>query len=85
MEQVGFDPLKIHASVHTKVHNHQMNSHPTHAVTVHDAVTNFKIYTLDWEPHRFRMFVGDNESNPMKTEILFWNKQGDWTKWLDNE
>jgi len=83
MEQVGFDPLKIHASVHTKVHNHRTKpypTHPTNAVTVNDAVNNFKVYTLDWELHRLRMFVGD-DLNPMKTEILFWNKQGDWTKW----
>jgi hypothetical protein len=84
MEQVGFDPLKIHASVHTKAYNHRMKphaNHPTHAVTVNDAVNNFKVYTLDWEPHRLRMFVGDDQSNAMKTEILVWNKQGDWTKW----
>lgn len=80
MEQVGFDPLKIHSSVHTKAHNHKDNSHPTNHVIVNDATTNFKIYTLDWEAHRLRMFVGD-DSNPLRTEILFWNKQDDWTKW----
>jgi beta-glucanase (GH16 family) len=80
MEQVGFDPYKIHASVHTKAHNHRANSHPVNHVIVNDAVTNFKIYTLDWEPHRLSMYVGD-ESNPLQTRILFWDKQGDWTKW----
>ena len=80
MEQVGFDPLKIHASVHTKANNHMLNTHPVNHVIVNDVVTNFKFYTLDCEEDRLRMFVGDDESNPLKTEILFWNKQNDWTK-----
>ncbi|UJR34118.1 hypothetical protein I4U23_021525 [Adineta vaga] len=81
MEQVGFDPTRIHASVHTKAHNHRDSNHPSNSVTVPDVTTRFRIYTLDWEPHRLRMFVSDNEANPEKKEILLWNKQGNWKMW----
>jgi len=74
MEQVGHDPLTIHSSVHTKVDN------PTSSVTVNDATTNFKIYTLQWFVNKIEMYVGD-DNNPFQTRILVWNKQGDWTTW----
>jgi hypothetical protein len=80
MEQVGFDPLRIHSSIHTKAHNHQNKNHPTNHRIVNDAVNNFKINTLDWQEHSMSMFVGD-DSNSRKTEILIWRKQGDWTMW----
>jgi hypothetical protein len=80
MEQVGYDPLRIHSSVHTKANNHMLGNHPTHSVIVNDAVSNFKIYTLDWHADKLEMFVGD-ENNPFLTRIFVWNKHGDWTTW----
>ncbi|CAF3713438.1 unnamed protein product [Rotaria sp. Silwood1] len=53
---------------------------PTNSIIVNDAVTNFKIYTLDWNVDKIEMFVGD-DANPFANRILVWNKQGDWTQW----
>lgn len=80
MEQVGYDPLRIHSTVHTKANNHMLGNHPSNAVTVNDAVSDFKIYTMDWHVDRLEMFVGD-EANPFQTRIFVWNKHGDWTTW----
>jgi len=80
MEQVGYDPLRIHSTVHTKANNHMLNNEPTNSVIVNDATQNFKIYTLDWNVDKIEMFVGD-EANPFQTRILVWNKSGDWTTW----
>ncbi|CAF3483169.1 unnamed protein product [Rotaria sp. Silwood1] len=80
MEQVGYDPLRIHSTVHTKANNHMLNNHPSNSVIVGDATTNFKIYTLDWNVDKIEMFVGD-EGNPFHTRIFVWNKHGDWTTW----
>jgi hypothetical protein len=80
MEQVGYDPLSIHSTVHTEAYNSQKHNAPTNAVTVNNAITNFNIYTLDWNVDKMEMFVG-NETNPFQTRILIWNKQGDWTVW----
>ena len=80
MEQVGFDPLRIHSTVHTKANNHMLGNHPSNSVIVPDAVSNFKIYTMDWHADKIEMFVG-NESHPLQTRIFIWNKQGNWTTW----
>lgn len=80
MEQVGYDPLSIHSTIHTEAYNHMKGNQPTNAVTVNDATTNFKIYSLQWDVNQIQMFVG-NESNPFETRILVWNKFGDWTAW----
>ncbi|CAF1028149.1 unnamed protein product [Rotaria sordida] len=80
MEQVGYDPLSIHATVHTQAYNHMRGNQPTNTVTVNDAVSNFKIYTLDWNVDKIEMFVGD-DANPFAKSILVWKKEGDWTQW----
>ena len=80
MEQVGFDPLSIHSTVHTEAYNWMKHNQPTNAVTVNNAVTDFNIYTLQWDVNQIQMFVG-NEDQPMQTRILFWDKNGDWTAW----
>jgi beta-glucanase (GH16 family) len=83
MEHVGYDPSRIHSTVHTKANNHMLHNHPTNAVIVGDAVSTFKIYTLEWNTDKLEMFVGD-EANPFQTRIFIWNKQEDWTKWYLN-
>jgi licheninase len=80
MEQVGYDPLRIHSTVHTQANNHMKNTHPSNSIIVNDAISNFKIYTLDWNVDKIEMFVGD-DNNPLANRIFIWNKQGDWTKW----
>jgi hypothetical protein len=80
MEQVGYDPLRIVSSVHTEAYNHIKNTHKSNSIVVNDAVSDFKIYTLDWNVEKIEMFVGDNK-NPLANRIFTYNKQGDWTKW----
>jgi hypothetical protein len=80
MEQVGYDPLRIVSSIHTYANNHMKNTQPSNAITVNDATTNFKVYTLDWNVDKIEMYAGD-DANPLANRILIWNKQGDWTKW----
>ena len=80
MEQVGYEPNRIHSTVHTKGYNHLLGNHPSHSVVVNDVTSDFKIYTLDWSANRIEMFVG-NEANPLQQSIFYWNKFGDWTAW----
>jgi hypothetical protein len=80
MEQVGYDPLRIHSTVHTKAYNHMLHNQPTNSIIVDGVTQNFKIYTLDWNVDKIEMFVGD-EANPFQTRIFIWNKFGDWTSW----
>ncbi|CAF1576734.1 unnamed protein product [Adineta ricciae] len=80
MEQVGYEPARIHSSIHTKAHNHMIHTHKTDSAIVDDATSNFKIYTLDWYPDKIQTFVGD-DGDPFAKHIFTWDKQGDWTKW----
>jgi hypothetical protein len=57
-----------------------LNNHPTNSVIVNDAISDFKIYTLEWNVDKLEMFVG-NEHNPFERRIFVWNKHGDWTTW----
>ena len=80
MEQVGYDPLSIHSTIHTNAYNWMKQNAPSNAVTVNNAVNDFNIYTLQWDVNQIQIFVG-NEGNPLATRILVWDKKGDWTAW----
>jgi hypothetical protein len=81
MEQVGYDPHRIHSTVHTKANNHMLGNHPSNSVIVNDSISNFKIYTLDWNMDKIEMFVG-KKINSLHRRIFVWNKHGDWTTWF---
>lgn len=80
MEQVGYDPLHVVSTVHTQAYNHMKNTQRGKSILVNDAVSNFKVYTLDWNVNTIEMFVGD-EANPFANRILTFNKEDDWRKW----
>ncbi|CAF2825698.1 unnamed protein product [Rotaria sp. Silwood2] len=80
MEQVGYDPLRIHSTVYTQAYDHMNGNQPTNSIIVDDATSSFKIYTLDWNVDKIETFVGD-ETSPFANRILVWNKQDDWAQW----
>jgi beta-glucanase (GH16 family) len=57
MENVGFDPLRIHASVHTAAYNHTIGTQKTASVTVASPADDFHVYSLDWYPDRIEIAV----------------------------
>jgi beta-glucanase (GH16 family) len=57
MENVGFDPLRIHASVHTAAYNHTIDTQKTASVTVANPSEDFHVYSLDWYPDRIEIAV----------------------------
>ncbi len=57
MENVGFDPLRIHASVHTSAYNHTINTQKTASVTIADPSDDFHVYSLDWYADRVEIAV----------------------------
>ncbi len=57
MEHVGYDPGKIHASIHTSDYNHTKNTQKTASKMVADAMDAFHIYRVDWTPYAVRGFV----------------------------
>lgn len=57
MENVGFDPSRIHGSVHTKAYNHVIGTQKTATVTVAKPSEDFHVYAMEWSPERIDVFV----------------------------
>jgi beta-glucanase (GH16 family) len=57
MENVGFDPLRIHGSVHTAAYNHTIGTQKTAIVTVANPWEDFHIYALEWFTDHIDVFV----------------------------
>jgi beta-glucanase (GH16 family) len=57
MENVGFDPLRIHASVHTTAYNHVAKTQKTAIVTVEDPAATFHVYAMEWHADRIEISV----------------------------
>jgi beta-glucanase (GH16 family) len=57
MENVGFDPLAIHASVHTAAYNHTIGTQKTAIVNVASPSESFHVYAMEWYPDRIDIFV----------------------------
>lgn len=57
MEHVGYDPNKIHASIHTTAYNHIRNTQKTAEKIIPDATDAFHIYRTDWTPYAIRTYI----------------------------
>jgi beta-glucanase (GH16 family) len=57
MENVGFDPLRIHASVHSAAYNHTIGTQKTASVTIADPSEDFHVYAMEWYPDHIDIFV----------------------------
>ncbi|UYY58240.1 family 16 glycosylhydrolase [Sphingomonas sp. S2-65] len=52
MEHVGWDPGRVHGTIHTKAYNHSIGTQKGSNRIVPDACTAFHNYQLDWTPER---------------------------------
>lgn len=59
MEHVGFDPGKVHCTVHTSAYNHSRGTQRGANKLVPDAMTAFHVYRVDWTPYSVRGFIDD--------------------------
>ena len=57
MENVGFDPLRVHASIHTTAYNHTIGTQKTASTVVSDPSAGFHVYSTEWYPDRIDTFV----------------------------
>ena len=57
MENVGFDPPRIHASVHTAAYNHTIGTQKTASVTIADPSADFHVYAMEWTRDRIEVSV----------------------------
>lgn len=57
MEHVGFDPGRVHASIHCTAFNHVAGTQKTATTMVPDAMDGFHVYGLNWTPEFIEVLV----------------------------
>ena len=75
MEHVGYDPGRIHGSVHMNKYNHLNNNAKGASVIVSDAETAFHDYSIDWTPTRIDFAIDDS------VYFTYRNEDDGWTSW----
>ena len=68
MENVGFDPNKIHANVHTKKYNHVLGTNKGSKITIPKPYDSFHIYAIEWNSDHIDFFVDNNKYFTFKNE-----------------
>lgn len=59
MEHVGYDPGRVHFSVHTASFNHTLNTQRSSSKIIPTAMDGFHVYRVDWTPYAVRGFIDD--------------------------
>src|SRR3546814_7175242 len=59
MEHVGYDPGRVHVSVHAKAYNHVIGTQKTSITAVPGAMSGFHRYRVDWTPAGIRGYIDD--------------------------
>jgi beta-glucanase (GH16 family) len=59
LENVGFDPRRIHANIHCKAYNHMKKTGKGNALTARAPWEDFHIYAVEWYEDRIEFFFDD--------------------------
>ena len=57
MENVGFEPTRIHGTVHTAAYNHAQGTAKGASVTIANPGEDFHVYAMEWYPDHIDVFV----------------------------
>ena len=80
MEHVGFDPDRVHSTVHTDAYNHTKGTHRGASTVVSTARSAFNVYAVEWTPSEIRGYVNDTHYFTFRNERLT-NSQADDRHW----
>jgi beta-glucanase (GH16 family) len=72
MEYVGYNPGKVHASIHTQKYYHSIGTQKSASITVSDAERAFHLYALEWTPEQIDIFVDSTKYFTFKNEGKGW-------------
>lgn len=68
MENVGYDPDKIHGTVHTEAYNHMIGTQRGKTITVTKPYDDFHIYAIEWRADRIDWYYDDQKYFTFKNE-----------------
>jgi beta-glucanase (GH16 family) len=75
MEHVGYDPGKIHQTIHTEAYNHAIKTQRSSVQIIPDVQDTFHIYSIEWSDEKIVFFI-DN-----KPHFIFDNEHKDHKTW----
>jgi beta-glucanase (GH16 family) len=70
LENVGYDPQKIHANIHCKAYNHMIHTGKGNKLTAEAPWTQFHEYSIEWYEDRIEFFFDD-------TRYFIYRKESD--------
>ncbi len=68
MENVGFNPDVIHATVHTKSYNHTIGTQKGDTIKVDKPHADFHVYAIQWNAEKIDFFLDDTKYFTFKNE-----------------
>lgn len=57
MEHVGYDPNRIHGTIHTENYNHMYGTQKGNSIVVDDVFNTYHVYAIEWGPTSIKWFV----------------------------
>lgn len=75
MEHVGYDPGKVHGTVHTEAFNHSIGTQKGAQLMVPDFQEEFHTYAIDWREEKIDFFIDGQKY------FTFENTGGDSKEW----
>jgi len=75
MEHVGYDPGRVHATIHCDAFNHAQGTQKGASIFVPDAMSEFHNYAVEWYPDRLDFFMDDS------LYFRFEKIDDSWRKW----
>ena len=57
MENVGFDPTKIHCNIHTEAYNHGIGTNKGNTVSTSLPSENWHVYSMEWDAEKVIFFL----------------------------
>ncbi len=61
MENVGFDPERIHANVHTEAYNHVKGTNKGAKIKIEKPWRDYHVYAIEWHTDHIDFFVDDQK------------------------
>lgn len=79
MECVGYDPWRVHFTIHTAAYNHMLGTQKGSSTVLNDPQNNFYTYILEWYPDKLDFYV-DNVKY-----FTFYKESDDYRVWPFNQ
>jgi beta-glucanase (GH16 family) len=75
MENVGYDPDRVHGNIHTKDYNHVLGTNKGASIVLTKPYEQFHVYSIEWFEDKIEIFVDDIKY------FTFLNEGEGWEKW----